>query len=127
MSGRKALKVDHDEAVSLLKSLVQIPSITGDEIDCARFVRQYLNDKGFDVTWDQLDDQRANVIGKIKGQDPKKSLIFNGHIDVVPPGNVDNWKYSPFGAEIHDGRLYGRGFRPDAVDMRMPVRYIRTF
>ena len=43
-----------------------------------------------------------------------KRFVFNGHIDVVPEGDHANWKYDPWGAELVDGRIYGRG----ACDMK---------
>ncbi len=41
-------------------------------------------------------------------------MILNGHYDVVPPGMVENWRHDPFGGEVEDGRVYGRG----AADMK---------
>lgn len=54
---------------------------------------------------------RVNVIGRLAGTDGAsgKTLHINGHFDVVPIGTLENWTYPPFGAEIHDGRMYGRG------------------
>lgn len=48
-------------------------------------------------------------IGCIKGKYPGKKLLFDGHIDTVPVSDGDGWLYPPFEAEIHDGRIYGRG------------------
>jgi acetylornithine deacetylase len=52
---------------------------------------------------------------RLEGQEPGPHLIFNGHTDVVPPG--PGWTVDPYGAEIHDGRLYGRG----SADMKAGV------
>jgi acetylornithine deacetylase len=60
---------------------------------------------------------RPNVIGILKGDPDKKSMILNGHVDVVSPEPVDQWQHDPWGAEIEDNRLYGRG----AVDMKAGV------
>jgi acetylornithine deacetylase len=49
------------------------------------------------------------VVGTLPGRGGGKSLILNGHYDVVPPGLVENWRYEPFGAEVDGGRIYGRG------------------
>ena len=58
---------------------------------------------------------RPNVVGRLAAAGGGgKSLILNGHIDVVPEGNPDDWHHDPFGADIVDGRLYGRG----AYDMK---------
>jgi acetylornithine deacetylase len=53
----------------------------------------------------------------LKGDPAKKSMILNGHVDVVSPEPVDQWQHDPWGAEIEDNRLYGRG----AVDMKAGV------
>jgi acetylornithine deacetylase len=54
------------------------------------------------------------VVGKLPGGGKGRSLILNGHCDVVSPGLEENWRYPPFAGYIEDGRLYGRG----AVDMK---------
>jgi acetylornithine deacetylase len=50
-----------------------------------------------------------NVVGVLKGTGGGKSLILNGHIDVVPQGNMEDWEDDPFSGKVKDGRLYGRG------------------
>lgn len=57
---------------------------------------------------------RPNVIGILEGEEKGRSIILNGHIDVVSPEPVEMWKHDPFGAEIENDRLYGRG----AFDMK---------
>jgi len=52
---------------------------------------------------------RPNVIGKLKGAADAKSMILNGHIDVVSPEPLAQWSRDPWGAEVSDGRMYGRG------------------
>ena len=62
-------------------------------------------------------DARVNVIGRWVGarrDDPTRSLILNGHVDVVPTGDEALWSVPPFGGVVKDGRLYGRG----ALDMK---------
>ena len=54
------------------------------------------------------------LAGKRNGSGGGKSLILNGHYDVVPPGLIENWNHEPFGGAIVDGRIYGRG----ACDMK---------
>jgi acetylornithine deacetylase len=60
---------------------------------------------------------RPNVVGAWKGTGGGRSLILNGHVDVVPPGVLDRWTHDPWGGEIEDGLLYGRG----ATDMKAGV------
>lgn len=56
---------------------------------------------------------RPNVVGKLGG-DKGRSIILNGHVDVVSPEPVSAWRHDPWGAEIEEGKLYGRG----AADMK---------
>lgn len=59
-------------------------------------------------------DGRPQLIARLPGERGDRSLLFNGHIDVVPADPVDRWTSDPFAPEVRDGRLYGRG----AVDMK---------
>jgi acetylornithine deacetylase len=56
----------------------------------------------------------AVLVAGMLGQKGERSLILNGHVDVVPPGDRQAWHASPWSAHIHAGRLYGRG----ACDMK---------
>ncbi|PMU47171.1 acetylornithine deacetylase, partial [Pseudomonas sp. GP01-A3] len=55
-----------------------------------------------------------NIVATLKGTSGGKSMILNGHIDVVPEGNIQQWTYPPYGAIVKDNKLYGRG----ATDMK---------
>ena len=57
---------------------------------------------------------RPITVGTVRGQGGGRSLIVNGHIDVVSPGDLERWTTPPFAADVRDGRIYGRG----AVDMK---------
>jgi len=57
----------------------------------------------------QLEPDRANVIGRIKGTGGGPKLMLNGHLDVVPPGELDQWRHPPFEPHVEDGQLFGRG------------------
>jgi acetylornithine deacetylase len=59
-------------------------------------------------------DGRPITVGTVRGQSGGRSLIVNGHIDVVSPGDLERWTTPPFAADVRDGRIYGRG----AVDMK---------
>lgn len=124
-----------DEIIGFLQSLVRIPSVTGNEKAYQEFMAGTLTGMGFNVDmWDADEEElkqkypgyflsrmfapplkdRPNVVGTLKGSGGGKSLLFNGHADVVSPEPVANWKHDPWGAVIEDGRLYGRG----ACDMK---------
>ncbi|BAJ74234.1 acetylornithine deacetylase/Succinyl-diaminopimelate desuccinylase [Microbacterium testaceum StLB037] len=110
------------EALEFIRALIRIDSVnTGEastigdgETRAARFVQARLEDAGYETTLVEPVPGRASVIARLAGSDPDAgALVAHAHLDVVPV-EVENWTYPPFGAEIHDGVLYGRG----AVDMK---------
>jgi succinyl-diaminopimelate desuccinylase len=102
------------EMISFCQQLVQTPSLPGEEGDVAALVRAEMGRLGYDEVWA---DDWGNVIGLVKGQGRGRSVMFNGHMDHVDPGNSNEWPYPPYGGEIHDGRLWGRA----AADMKGPL------
>lgn len=95
-----------DEVVELCQKLVQAKSYSGEEKEVAKVLEAAMKEKGFDeITIDKY----GNVIGCLKGSKPGKKILFDGHIDTVPVTDENAWKYPPFAAEIHDGKIYGRG------------------
>jgi acetylornithine deacetylase/succinyl-diaminopimelate desuccinylase-like protein len=111
-----------EDAVDLTRSLIRIDSVNtgiaetiGDgETRAARFVQEKLSDVGIPSELIEPREGRASVIARVRGSDPSRgALIVHAHLDVVPVEGQD-WTYPPFGAEVHDGWLYGRG----AVDMK---------
>jgi acetylornithine deacetylase len=70
---------------------------------------------GAEVDLFALEPGRENAVGLIRGTDGGRSLIYNGHVDVVPAGNPENWRSGdPFSGRVEDGRIWGRG----ATDMK---------
>ena len=109
-------KIDADEVVELTRSLVRIPSVyrPGDpeatEARVADFVEAWLRREGFEVEIQAVAPGRPNVIGWLGDKRPgQKSLLLEGHTDVVTEGDPATWSYPPFGADLVDGRIYGRG------------------
>lgn len=92
--------------IELCQRLVQSPSYSGQEDKVAEELKKAFKELGFD---DVVVDKYGNIIGHIKGNKPGKKIVFDGHIDTVPVSNENEWKYPPFAAEIHDGKIYGRG------------------
>ena len=103
------------QTIDLLKELISFDTsnLPGNERPCAEYMEKLLKDAGFRTKVQVLPDHpdRANVIAAI-GNEQGKSLIYNGHIDVVPAG--EGWSSDPFTAKIADGKVYGRG----ACDMK---------
>ncbi|MDN4522949.1 M20 family metallopeptidase [Fictibacillus fluitans] len=106
--------VDKSEVVHLTQQLIQIPSVYrpasgGNEKKVANYLEDYLSDMGMDVFYEEVVPGRPNVIAIYDSGIPGKTLLFEGHTDVVTEGDHESWKYDPFGAETVDGRIYGRG------------------
>ena len=108
---------DVKKMFEMFPEVAQVPSIGEEGLDMPlmtedKFTYEQLMASPFDRLKSYKD--RPNLIGKLKGKGGGKSLILNGHIDTVPVGDRSKWHFDPFGAEIKDGNLYGRG----AVDMK---------
>lgn len=97
------------EALTLLQELVRTPSVNppGNTEEAVSRLGAYLQSVGIDWRVVSAEGGRANLVATLKGTRPGKSLVLNGHIDVVPAG--EGWTVDPFGAEVRDGRVFGRG------------------
>ncbi len=96
------------QVVPLLQDLVRIPSVgqIDGEQTIADFISNYLSDRRIEVEQQVVIKGRPNVIAQLgNGEGP--TLIFNAHMDVVPPG--EGWSFDPYGAAVVDGLIYGRG------------------
>jgi succinyl-diaminopimelate desuccinylase len=107
-----------DEAVAFTQEMIRIPTVNppGEFYeDGARGIGKWLAKSGFTAEYIAAEGlpehtakhPRVNVIGRREGARPGKTLHLNGHFDVVPAGR--GWTKDPFGAEISDGKIYGRG------------------
>jgi succinyl-diaminopimelate desuccinylase len=96
--------------IELTQTLVRIPTVNppGDEALATQVLMAAMHDAGLVAVVDvDPDTGRPNVLGHFDTGVPGPHLVFNSHIDVVPPG--DGWTHDPYGADIADGLLYGRG------------------
>lgn len=99
-------KKREEQVISLCQKLIQQKSYSGEESGVVGVLSENMKQMGFDeVTVDKY----GNIIGCIKGNRPGKKVLFDGHIDTVPVTEEAEWLYPPFAAEIHDGKIYGRG------------------
>ncbi len=104
------------DPVALTAALVQCPSITPEEGGALVLLEEILSAAGFDCT--RVDRGGiSNLFARWGRKGANRTFGFNGHTDVVPLGNPEDWTVDPFGAEIKDGYLYGRG----ATDMKSGV------
>jgi acetylornithine deacetylase len=134
-SREKLLQVveqNRDKAIGFLRQMISIPSVTGDEAAIQKYLADYLAGIGLEVDlwetdWDELKKHpgyrpvqrgyagRPNLVATWKGEGGGRSLLLNGHTDVIPVG--EGWNDDPWSATIRDGRIYGRG----SADMKSGV------
>ena len=114
-----AVDIANGEVVELLQQLIRNACVndgtpeSGGEDRSADVLQSYLEGSGLDLQRYEPIAGRASVVGRLEGSDPSApSLLLMGHTDVVPV-TAENWRHDPFGAEIVDGEVWGRG----AVDM----------
>lgn len=112
------IQIKKDNLLSLLQELIRINSInpslshTGNgEREIALYLQEYLTKLGLEVRLQNVEENRANVIGIFKGSGGGKSIMLCGHTDTV---SIDRMEIDPFKPEHIDGKIYGRG----AFDMK---------
>lgn len=91
--------------VELCRDFVRVPSPSGQEGPLAALVAARMRAMGFQVETDRL----GNVLGTRQGKGPGPTLLFDSHLDVVPVPDPSAWTHAPFGAELDQERLWGRG------------------
>ncbi|MDB4052830.1 succinyl-diaminopimelate desuccinylase [Octadecabacter sp.] len=104
------------DPIALTADLVRCPSITPIEGGALQLLDKLLSEAGFE-TWRVDRNNTPNLYARWGVRGAKKSFGFNGHTDVVPLGDEAAWTVDPFGGDIKDGILYGRG----ATDMKSGV------
>ncbi len=102
------------EIIALCQALICRKSYSGAEQAAAEYLRQVFVKYGYDEVFA---DDYGNIIGHIKGNRPGRKVLFDGHIDTVPVVDSAAWQYDPFGGQLLEGRIYGRG----ASDMKGAV------
>ena len=118
MTAREALAGDPDptDPVALTRALIRCASVTPEEGGALELLERLLAAEGFTCT--RVDRGGiANLFARWGAKGDPRSFGFNGHTDVVPVGVPSDWSVDPFGAEVRDGRIWGRG----ACDMKSGV------
>ena len=130
----ETIDANRDKAIKFLQDMIKIPSVTGDEGKVQAFLSDYMTKLGLDVDmwesdWEALKkhpgyipvdrgyEGRPNIVATWKGSGGGRSLLLNGHTDVIPVGNGEGWSDNPWSAKVKDGRIYGRG----SCDMKSGV------
>jgi len=98
------------EVVEFLQGLVQAPGLAGDLESVGNVALQKMKALDFDEVWR---DDVGNVIGRRVGSKPGPKLVFDAHMDTVEVGDRGAWIHDPFGGEVVDGKLWGRGSTDD--------------
>lgn len=142
---RKWIKKHRPKGIRLLQKLVQEGSIRENESSAQAIIIEKCRELGMELDIWEIGDEKLinhpvycsdrknylgnpNVVGVIKGSGGGKSLILNGHIDVVPVGDEDEWSFDPFSGEIVDEKLYGRGstdMKGGTVSLLMAIEAIK--
>jgi len=124
----RTVEQNREEIISFLREMVKIPSISGSrkEKQIQELIAERLSAMNLKIDmWEPDPDElkahnehgpldldyrhRPNLVGISKGTGGGRSLILNGHIDVVPVEPLERWRKNPWGGQIEDGKMYGRG------------------
>ncbi|MBB6453373.1 acetylornithine deacetylase [Salirhabdus euzebyi] len=120
------LKENRESAIQFLQQLIQEQSTQGNEETVQSIVAEKLKQMGMEVEWWELNGEELkkspyfyssreefqgspNVVGVWRGSGGGRTIVLNGHVDIVPAGDLTQWNISPFKGEIMDGKMYGRG------------------
>ena len=104
------------DPVDLTAQLIRCPSVTPNEAGAIKLLEDMLSQYGFHCKRISRGGVE-NLFARWGSSNKGPSFAFNGHTDVVPVGDLEKWTFDPFGAEIENGFMYGRG----AVDMKSAV------
>jgi succinyl-diaminopimelate desuccinylase len=105
------------DTLALAEQLIKIQSITPNDNGCQKLLREQLKALGFTIT-DLSENNVTNTLALL-GTPEKDTpfFLFSGHTDVVPTGPHEQWRFPPFAATQHEGKLYGRG----SADMKSAI------
>ena len=114
--------IDPNETIAFLQSLIRVDTVNppGDIRDAVELCRAKLADAGFACRMEPHEASKPNLIAEY-GTGGSPRLAFNAHLDVVPTGDLAAWTFPPFGGEIVDGRVYGRGAGDDKASVTAQV------
>jgi acetylornithine deacetylase/succinyl-diaminopimelate desuccinylase-like protein len=104
-----------DETAEVLAKLIQFKTVNppGNERACLEWLAGYLEDAGLEVELDGAEPERPNLVGRYRGGEDGPILGYLSHVDTVL-ADKDDWSTDPWGGELRDGFLYGRG----TIDMK---------
>jgi succinyl-diaminopimelate desuccinylase len=105
-----------EEFIGFLRGFIRArsPNPPGDTLEAAAFIREFLSRQRLEHRVIAPNETMPNIVASFEGGKPGRHLVLNGHIDVFPVGDGDGWTQDPWGGELVDGKIYGRG----AADMK---------
>ncbi|MCA1063068.1 peptidase [Rossellomorea sp. AcN35-11] len=123
---KELIEAKKKSTIKLLQRLVQEDSVRGNESKAQAIVIEKCRKLGLELDIWEVEEEEVkdhpfyrcdrdhfkgnpNVVGVLKGSGGGRSLLLNGHIDVVPEGEREGWTNDPYSGVIEDGKLYGRG------------------
>ena len=110
------VEADREILVAFLRGFLRAksPNPPGDTREATKYITDYLDGKR--IIYDVVgpDPEKPNIVSSFKSPVEGKRLILNGHIDVFPVGSGEDWSHDPWGGELFDSKIYGRG----ACDMK---------
>ncbi|MGH9140639.1 MAG: M20 family metallopeptidase [Vicinamibacterales bacterium] len=100
-------RINEHDLVDFTRDVARIPSVHGDEYAIGEAFYRRLSELGIGTAKLPVENNRFNVLGKIKGAGDGRSLMFNGHMDTVE--ELLGWTKAAYGGELEDGKIYGHG------------------
>jgi acetylornithine deacetylase len=104
-------EIKEEDIVAMCCDVINISSPTGEELQMAQYMQNAMRELGLDVTWQEVEEGRANVVGRWNGSGGGRNLMFNGHMDTSNTGREDfltGIGYKP-NAVVKNGMIYGLG------------------
>ncbi|MDH3691069.1 MAG: M20/M25/M40 family metallo-hydrolase, partial [Gammaproteobacteria bacterium] len=110
------IDADKDRLIEFLSKFIQAksPNPPGDTREAVAHICAFLDSEGLPYKIVDPRQEYPNVVGSFDGHSAGKHLVLNGHIDVFPVGEHEQWTHDPWGGAVADGKIWGRG----AADMK---------
>ncbi len=114
------IEQNKEDYIKFLQKMIQAESYNppGNEKNVAIVIEEFLKDSGLKIEIYSFGDNRANLIAYLNDNFNGRNLLYNGHMDVVPPGNEEDWKFPPLSGIIKGGKKNKKIFGRGAVDMK---------
>jgi len=126
----KYIDVNAQRFVEDLVRLVKQPSVSAKNEgiqQCAEMVEGMMREAGLSTKIIPVEEGNPLVYGETRSKEPRKTLLFYDHYDVQPPEPLEEWICDPFGGEIRDGRIYGRGVSDNKGDLVSRLKAVQAF